>query len=97
VHPYITKLISEQRAADMRAAAAAHRLARAAKASNSASRRRSARQVPAQRPVPLQDRPAAVQLVPQRVAGPARSGSEPPVRSDTPADHEAELCVSARR
>jgi hypothetical protein len=97
VHPYVTKLISEQRAADMRAAAAAHRLARAAKAGNSASMRRSARQVPAQRPGPLHDRPAAVQLVPQRVAGPARSGSEPQARSDTPADHDAGMCVSARR
>jgi hypothetical protein len=39
VHPYITELIAAQRAADMRAAAAAHRLARAAQADHGASRR----------------------------------------------------------
>jgi hypothetical protein len=55
VHPYINKLIADERGAEMRADAAAYRLAREAKASKrkSAERRAARRQAPGQ-PVPAQ-------------------------------------------
>ena len=73
MHPYISKLIAEQRVADMRAAATAHRLARAAKASRAALPGRSARQVPTApqgtaRTAPLADFPADARLVVRRTA-----------------------------
>lgn len=55
MHPYINKLIADERGADMRADAAAYRLAREAKASRrkSAQSRAARQQAPAQR-VPAQ-------------------------------------------
>ncbi|HTA11436.1 MAG TPA: hypothetical protein VK836_23150 [Streptosporangiaceae bacterium] len=57
MHPYLSMLVAEQRAADMRAAAAAHRLARAARSTRGASPRR---QPPAPSSTPRSGRPAAV-------------------------------------
>ena len=54
MHPYINKLIAEERGAEMRADAAAYRLAREAKA----SRRKSAEQRAARRRAPGQPVPA---------------------------------------
>jgi hypothetical protein len=55
VHPYINKLIADERGAEMRADAAAYRLAREAKASRrkSAERRAARQQAPGHR-VPAQ-------------------------------------------
>jgi hypothetical protein len=54
VHPYISKLIADERGAEMRADAAAYRLAREAKA----SRRKSAEARAARRQAPVQRVPA---------------------------------------
>jgi hypothetical protein len=103
VHPYISMLIVEQRGAEMRATAAAQRLARTAKASSKAWPRRSARRVPSaslaptQRTAPLSDLPAGARLVVHSTAGRPQSGPVSQIRSAAPDDRDAQLCGVPRR
>jgi hypothetical protein len=97
VHPYVTQLIAEQRIADMHAAAAAHRLARAAKASSGTQPRRPGRRAAAQRSAPASGPAAAVQLYPHRVPGRSDGGPDSRARLAGPDEHDAELCATARR
>jgi hypothetical protein len=97
VHPYITKLVAEQRTSDMRAAADAYRLTRAAKASRSGSPRRTARQVPWHRTAPQSDSPAATQLAAPDIAARTPSGPDSQLQSALADDREAELCSATRR
>ena len=97
MHPYITKLVAEQRTSDMRAAADAYRLARAAKASRSGSPRRTTRQVPWHRTAPLSDSPAATQLATRSMAARTNRGPDSQLQSALADDRDAELCSAARR
>jgi hypothetical protein len=73
VHPYINRLIADERVADMRADAAAHRLARAIRA----RRRRTA-----QRQVAREEAPAEWLPLPQDERWSARPIAGYPVRED---------------
>jgi len=110
VHPYLSMLVAEQRAADMRAAAAAHRLARSARSSRGASPRRQAPE-PALRSTPMSGRPTAVgqggsasarsssaRSQPSYPASAERLGSGPApaaiAQLSPPDDRDSELCAS---
>jgi hypothetical protein len=97
VHPYITKLVAEQRTADLRATADAYRLARAAKVSSSGSTRRTARHVPWHRTAPQSDSPVAAQLAAPNMAAQTHSGPDSQLQSALADDRDAELCSATRR
>lgn len=97
MHPYITKLVAEQRTADMRTTADAYRLARAAKASRSGSPRRAARQLPWHRTALQSGTPAATQLAAPNMAARTYSGPDSQLQSALADDREAELCSATRR
>jgi len=90
MHPYLSMLVAEQRAADMRAAAAAHRLARAARSTRGASPRR---QPPAPSSTP---RSSSAGPQPSYPASAERLGSRPVpaaiAQLSRPDDRDSELC-----
>jgi hypothetical protein len=96
VHPYITKLVAEQRTADLRAAADAYRLARAAKVSSNGASRRTARHVPWHRTA-QSDGPVAARLAAPSMAAQTHSKPDSQLQSVLADDRAAELCSATRR